>query len=496
MEKQATGFEAPACSLKYSRKVNTGMKIQAVFFDMGGTIETFRYTREIRLEATAVIQQRLLQVGIDLHLTLEQLYETISAGLERYKRWSIQCMEELPPWRVWSDYILQGCEVDKEKLSEISEDLMFLVETRFYCRTMRPEMPEVLQAIQQMGLKIGLISNVNSRGQVPTNLQEYGIIDYFHPIVLSSEYGHRKPDPSIFHHAARLANVPTSRCLYVGDRITRDVDGARRAGFGLAVQIRHEFDHGENDEGATPDAVLSSMTELLDILRANGDREQDHAKTGKIRALIFDAGDILYFRPQRGHYFATYLKELGLKENPNFSHQKKVIKNQAYRGQITHEEYREAVIRLYGLTQPEHVERGKQALIADDDNVTFFESVPETLRTLKKQGFLLGIVTDTANSISTKLSWFERGGFGHVWDSIISSMDIGTRKPDPRIYQAALAQLGLTPDQAVFIGHRASELAGARSVGMQTIAFNYDKDVSADVFIEKFSDLLQIPILY
>lgn len=472
-----------------------GMTIQAVFFDMGGTIETFEYTREIRLDATAVIQQRLIRAGIDLQLTNEQLYETITRGLESYKRWSIQCMEELPSWRVWSDYILPGRQVDPEKLSEISEDLMFLVETRFYCRNMRPEMPEVLRAIQQMGLKIGLISNVNSRGQVPTNLKEYGIIDYFHPIVLSSEYGLRKPDPAIFHYAARLANVPASRCLYVGDRIVRDIDGARRAGFGLAIQITHEFDHGENDEGATPDAVIANMTELLAILRTENDCEQSEDKTRKIRALIFDAGDVLYFRAQRGVGFASFLKELGLEISPTHAQQKKAIEYQAYRGQITHDEYREAVVGIYGITQPAQVERGKQALIADDNNVTFFEGVSETLQTLKEQGFLLGIVTDTANSISAKLSWFERGGFGQVWDSIISSMEIGTRKPDPKIYQAALDQLGLTADQVVFVGHRVSELDGARAVGMKTVAFNYDKNARADFFIEKFSDLLNVPIL-
>ena len=158
-------------------------------------------------------------------------------------------------------------------------------------------MPEVLQSIQKMGLKIGLISNVNSRGQVPTNLKEYGIFDYFHPIVLSSEYGCRKPDPAIFHHAARLANVPTSQCVYVGDRIARDIEGARRAGFGMAIQIRHDFNHGEDDRGAAPDAVISNMNKLLDILHAECDLQPVHSSPGKIQALIFDAGDILYFRP-------------------------------------------------------------------------------------------------------------------------------------------------------------------------------------------------------
>jgi putative hydrolase of the HAD superfamily len=98
-----------------------------------------------------------------------------------------------------------------------------------------------------------------------------------------------------------------------------------------------------------------------------------------------------------------------------------------------------------------------------------------------KDGYMLGIVTDTANPVHAKLSWFERGGFGHVWDSIISSKELGTRKPDPKIYHAALQQLGLTPDQAVFVGHKASELDGARAIGMKTIAFNPDRDAAQTI---------------
>src|SRR5512139_3962931 len=465
------------------------MKIQAVFFDMGGTIETFASTREIRLEGTRLIQQKLEQAGIDLGLRNEELCVLISCGLDQYKRWCLQSLEELPPARVWSEYVFCDREVDSGILSGISEELMFLIETRFYVRAMRPEMPEVLRGIQKMGPKIGLISNVNSRGQVPTNLKEYGIFDYFHPIVLSSEYGCRKPDPAIFHHAARLANVPTSQCVYVGDRVARDIEGARRAGFGMAIQIRHDFNHGEDDSGAAPDAVISNMTKLLEILHEECDLQPMHPNPGKIQALIFDAGDILYFRPQRGSEFTAFLTGLGMEVNPNHRQQKKEIEYQAYRGQISHDDYRESIVRMYGISEPDLVARGKQALIDDDSNVQFFEGVADTLWALKKQGFLLSIVTDTANSISTKLKWFEQGGFGHVWDSIISSMDIGTRKPDPQIYQAALQQLGVTPDQAVFVGHRASELSGAHAVGMQTIAFNYDQDASADFFIQRFSDL-------
>ena len=167
------------------------------------------------------------------------------------------------------------------------------------------------------------------------------------------------------------------------------------------IQIRHDFEHGENDEGATPDAVIDNMTELLDILRAeSGSRTALLLKCGKIRALIFDAGDILYFRPRTWSQICRVSQRTGHGNQPEPPQEKKAIEYKAYRGEISHDEYREAIVDMYGITQPELVARGKEALIDDDDNVAFFEGVPETLHALKEQGYLLGIVTDTANSIS------------------------------------------------------------------------------------------------
>ena len=476
------------------------MNIQAVIFDMGGTIETYGYTRELRLKKTPGIQQRLLAAGIDLGLSNEELYEVVSAGLARYRVLSLESLDELPPERVWCEYILPGNSIDQKALASIAEDLMCYIETRYYHREMRPEMPVTLEAIREMGLKIALISNVNSRGQVPINLTEYNLKHYFDPIVLSSEYGRRKPDPAIFHFAARLAQVPTSRCLYVGDRIARDILGARRAGFGLTVQIKHDFDHGELDQGATPDFVIEQMTELLDILKADSQRTTpDHQSgsmpPGSVRALLFDAGDMLYYRAERGRFLKEFLKELGINPEANHANEKFVLRQQAYSGAINQKEYHQAILSLYGITRPEQIARGLKAMKKDEYNVCFFKGVKETLLALKEKGYLLGIVTDTANPLHAKLAWFESGGFGHVWDAITSSLDVGVRKPDPKIYNAALKQLGVTVDQAIFLGHKKPELEGATAVGMKTIAFNYDEDASADYYVEKFADILKVPLL-
>lgn len=475
------------------------MAIRAVFFDMGGTIERYWSSLELRMKAIPVLKNCLLSGGIDLGISDQELLEVISAGYGRYHNWSIDSMEELPPSRVWAEFIFAEIPIDPQKLSEVAEELMFTLERCFYKREMRPEVPQVLEVLRKMGLKIGLISNVCCRDLVPANLEQYCIRHYFDPIILSSEYGRRKPDPAIFHYAARLAKVPTGECAYVGDRISRDIVGARKAGYRLAVQIRHDFEHGEDDSGASPDAIIDQMTEILEILRSEQSNSTgsaiNKALKSPIRALLFDAGDILYYRQKKGNKLAEFLAGLGLSYQEFPLEKRIVLRDQAYQGIINYDQYQEVILAFYGVTRSDDIVRGKQALDEDANNVEFFEGVAETLAYLKEAGYLLGIITDTALPVHVKLNWFERGGFGDVWDSIISSRELGMRKPNPKIYQVALQQLGISAGQAVFIGHKISELDGAKTIGMKTIAFNYEDGARADYHINSFADLLNVPLL-
>ncbi len=477
------------------------MTLQALFFDMGGTIETFTYTSVMRLERTAGIQNILLSAEIHLDLDTEQLFQLITTGLNNYHSWRMESLIELPTQKVCSQFLFNSLAVDQEKLATISEDLMFYIETQYYDRAMRPEIPAVLEEVHAMGLKIGLISNVVSRGQVPYNLEKYKIKQYFDPIVLSSEYGHRKPDPSIFHFAARLANVPTSACMYVGDRISRDIEGAYRAGFGSAVQIRHAFDHGERDEGRKPARIITNMAELIPLvkneLRKNKPTENSSDLSHKkIRAIFFDAGDILYFRPKKFELFRNYLQSLSLDPSKDLGDEGEILKSNAFEGQISREQYLVELLNLYGVTDADTIREGVAILENEDNLVTVFPGVRDTLHSLKNEGYLLGIITDTAVPISRKLNWFENGGFGEVWDCFISSKELGLQKPDPKIYQAALNQAGVKPENALFVGHDKDEIEGAQRVGWTTVAFNYKNDVVADYYITDFTDLLKVPVLH
>lgn len=476
------------------------MTLKAIFFDMGGTIETFTFTKVLRLERTAGIQKILASADIKLGLNNEQLFQLISNGLTQYHTWRLESLIELSTYQVCTQFIFKDVDIDQEKLAPISEDLMFFIETQYYDRAMRPEIPAVLESIRKMGLKIGLISNVTSLGQVPYNLEIYKIKQYFDPIVLSCEYGHRKPDPSIFHYAARLANVPTSACIYVGDRISRDMDGAYRAGFDIAVQIRHEFDHGENDDGRQPAKIISNMTELVPIIQYEYQKTKPTATIGgqvhnRIQAIFFDAGDILYYRQNRFDMFRNYLTSLSIDPSKDLGAEGQKLKSNAFEGLIDRQQYLVELLKLYGVTEPESINEGILILENEDNMVTFFPGVSDTLHSLKDAGFLLGIITDTAVPISQKLKWFEMGGFGDIWDCFISSKELGIQKPDPRIYQAALKQAGVYPENALFVGHDKDEIEGAQQVGWTTVAFNYTNEVIADYYIKNFKDLLEVPIL-
>ena len=476
------------------------MPIKTVFFDMGGTIDTYWYSSEMRIGVTPGLQKLLSSHGIDLHLTDFQLYELVTGGMARYHQWRLASCEELSPYRVWHDYILREYPDEFSRLASIADELMVWLETHYYQRQMRPEIPSVLEAIQKMGYKIGLISNVNSLGQVPYSLKQYGIQDYFNPIVLSSAYGRRKPDPSIFHYAARLSNTPTSECVYIGDRIARDILGAKRAGYKLAIQIQHDFAHGESDVGAIPDLIVNDMHGLLRVLQAEHEHQRskssaEYADLNKIRAILFDADGVLYYRKDKGRELTSFLVTMGIPVD-----QVPIEKLQHYRslasiGRMNFEEYKKAVLHLYGITDPELIARGIKISLEGNHDIGHFDGVRETLEELKNRKLYLGIVTDTAQPLHVKLGKLERGGIGHVWDSIIASQEVGVQKPDPKIYQLALKQLGLQPRQAIFVGHKTAELEGARKAGLKTVAFNYDPDAIADYYIDHFTHLADLSIL-
>jgi putative hydrolase of the HAD superfamily len=67
------------------------------------------------------------------------------------------------------------------------------------------------------------------------------------------------------------------------------------------------------------------------------------------------------------------------------------------------------------------------------------------------------------------------------FDAFIESARVGLRKPDPRIYQLACEQLGVTPEQAVFLDDIGQNLKAARALGMTTIKVDGEQQALSEL---------------
>ncbi|RKX80761.1 MAG: hypothetical protein DRP60_02400 [Spirochaetes bacterium] len=247
------------------------MSLKAVFFDFGGTIDHYPEIREDGLIAAGKIMSLLNNTGIQVvdKYSVVEYFDQLLKRFSIYKVWKKETLVELPTQRVWKEYILFD-EPNKDNLdAETAEELTFLVETGRYTRYARPEMREVMEELVKTKLKFGIISNVVSLTQVPRNLVDYGLESYFTKIILSSGFGKVKPDPDIFHHAAESFGLRPDECIYVGNSPSKDVFGAKNAGYMAAVQIEYVDDSDDTtDKGVEPDHYIRSMRELPDIINS------------------------------------------------------------------------------------------------------------------------------------------------------------------------------------------------------------------------------------
>jgi putative hydrolase of the HAD superfamily len=56
-----------------------------------------------------------------------------------------------------------------------------------------------------------------------------------------------------------------------------------------------------------------------------------------------------------------------------------------------------------------------------------------------------------------------------LFDAVVESSVVGVRKPEPKFYELACAQLAIEPSEAVFLDDLGVNLKPARAMGMATI---------------------------
>ena len=213
-----------------------------------------------------------------------------------------------------------------------------------------------------------------------------------------------------------------------------------------------------------------------------------------IRGLVFDMGDVLYDAGAWRRWLGRLLGRMGvsIERSTLFRIWDRQYLDDVHRGAREYHEAFVSFLRDLGLSagQMEEVLAASWARKRElESQVIPMAGARPALAKLFSMGVRLGVLSDSEQPAAQLQHLLARLGLEPYFASVVSSRDIGETKPAPACYQASLAALGLEPQEAAFVGHDALELAGAARLGMATIAFNFEPDAVADVYLYRIDAL-------
>jgi len=101
------------------------------------------------------------------------------------------------------------------------------------------------------------------------------------------------------------------------------------------------------------------------------------------------------------------------------------------------------------------------------DHWQLFPDVVPCLEALARRGIPAGVVSNWDSRLHPVLQGL---GLKRFLQFVLTSAEFGAEKPDPSIFQEAIARLGLTPERVFHVGDSLEDdVHGARSAGLQAV---------------------------
>jgi len=240
------------------------MDIKAIFFDVNGTLIDI-LTDEGLPDIYRKIRNFLGYQGIFIHKSeLRNLYYQI---MKEQKTSSKNTMPEYDATGIWRRIIeLKQTDFTRSLPPATLEALPFLLAQMHrafsLCRKLQvyPDVYAVLDKLYTM-YPLALISDAQSAYAKP-ELNRCGLLKYFNPIIISGDYGYRKPDPRLFKMALDHHQLDPKNVIFVGNDMYNDVYGAKKLGMRSIFFASNQGDHNVHD-GVQPDYIIRQFSELL-----------------------------------------------------------------------------------------------------------------------------------------------------------------------------------------------------------------------------------------
>lgn len=195
-----------------------------------------------------------------------------------------------------------------------------------------------------------------------------------------------------------------------------------------------------------------------------------------IKALISDFGGVLVRTRTDGSRRALERQidlPPGTIEDRVFSCE---MSQRAMRGEISEGElwrYLETDLDLphYGLTWQEFQRRFFEEDFLDEDLMTFFRDLRPALK--------IGLISNMWDGLRGLLT--SSVPIAADFDALIISAEAKMLKPDPRIYQLALEQLGVQAAETIFLDDFIENIHGAQALGLRSVHFQSSQQACRDI---------------
>lgn len=242
------------------------MIVKGIIFDINGTLSDI-HTDEWHDDVYRVISNLLSYQGISLdpniikYFYFQIMKEQRAASGERHPEFdAVGIFREIIA-RHSTDFT---CALPAEKLEQLPR---LLAEThRAASRFRLQPYPGVEDTIRQLHQKyhLAIVSDGQAAYAIP-ELYAVGLSGYFNPIIVSGDFGHRKPDIRLFTAALNDMNMEPAEVIFVGNDMYRDVYGAQKLGI---KTVFFKSNQGvQEKEGVKPDYIIYNFPELLNAIR-------------------------------------------------------------------------------------------------------------------------------------------------------------------------------------------------------------------------------------
>ena len=236
-------------------------KLRAVLFDLYGTLIDIK-TDENRSEVFEALSRfleyrRVFISGKELkELYFVEINQQLAKSRERHPEVDIA--------RAFDTVLRERARTSDRYLSMITAQLYRSL-TRDYLRLFDDTFWTLNEFKKRY--RLGIVSDAQRIFCMP-ELRALRLEGFFDAVVISSDYGFRKPDPRMLHIALAMLDVQPEEAAYIGNSFETDLRCARNANLATAVLIRQS----EAQKQAYPsepvaDFIASDLREAFDRIR-------------------------------------------------------------------------------------------------------------------------------------------------------------------------------------------------------------------------------------